>query len=118
MYRVCVYISLMTSGELMRFYSLFVVQGVVVVRPPPPKKKWWRGPTTVLPADGIRTSNPNPGPLVDWWPLHSTSRCPTSMEAVHKSLTFSCVFMLVQLNKCFAVCGSDLQRGHSGDGCF
>ena len=25
--------------------------------------------------------------------------------------------MLVQLNKC-AVCGSDLQRGHSGDGCL
>ena len=25
--------------------------------------------------------------------------------------------MLVQLNKCF-VCGSDLQRGHSGDGCL
>ena len=26
--------------------------------------------------------------------------------------------MLVQLNKCVVVCGSDLQRGHSGDGCF
>ena len=25
--------------------------------------------------------------------------------------------MLVQLNKCF-VCGSDLQIGHSGDGCL
>ena len=25
--------------------------------------------------------------------------------------------MLVQLNKC-DVCGSDLQRGHSGDGCL
>ena len=25
--------------------------------------------------------------------------------------------MLVQLNKC-VVCGSDLQRGHSGDGCL
>ena len=24
--------------------------------------------------------------------------------------------MLVQLNKCVVVCGSDLQRGHSGDG--
>ena len=23
--------------------------------------------------------------------------------------------MLVQLNKCVVVCGSDLQRGHSGD---
>ena len=32
-------------------------------------------------------------------------------------MTFSCVFMLVQLNKC-VVCGSDLQRGHSGDGCL
>ena len=29
-----------------------------------------------------------------------------------------CVFMLVQLNKCVIVCGSDLQRGHSGDGCL
>ena len=26
--------------------------------------------------------------------------------------------MLVQLNKCVLVCGSDLQRGHSGDGCL
>ena len=26
--------------------------------------------------------------------------------------------MLVQLNKCVVVCGSGLQRGHSGDGCF
>ena len=26
--------------------------------------------------------------------------------------------MLVQLNKCVVLCGSDLQRGHSGDGCF
>ena len=26
--------------------------------------------------------------------------------------------MLVQLNKCVAVCGSDLQRGHSGNGCL
>ena len=26
--------------------------------------------------------------------------------------------MLVQLNKCIVVCGSDLQRGHSGDGCL
>ena len=26
--------------------------------------------------------------------------------------------MLVQLNKCVIVCGSDLQRGHSGDGCL
>ena len=41
---------------------------------------------------------------------------PTSTVAVHKSVTFSCVFMLVQLNKCVVVYGSDLQRGHSGDG--
>ena len=47
-------------------------------------------------------------------PLHSTSRCPTSTGAVHKSVTFRCVFMLVQWNKC-VVCGSELQRGHSGD---
>ena len=26
--------------------------------------------------------------------------------------------MLVQLNTCVVVCGSDLQRGHSGDGCL
>ena len=26
--------------------------------------------------------------------------------------------MLVQLNKCVVVCGSDLQRWHSGDGCL
>ena len=33
-------------------------------------------------------------------PLHSTTRRPTTTGAVHKSLTFRCVFMLVQLNKC------------------
>ena len=37
---------------------------------------------------------------------------------VHKSVTFRCVFMLVQLNKCVVVCGSDFQRGHSGDMCL
>ena len=26
--------------------------------------------------------------------------------------------MLVQLNQCVVVCGSDWQRGHSGDGCL
>ena len=26
--------------------------------------------------------------------------------------------MLVQLNTCVVVCGSDLQRGHSGHGCL
>ena len=26
--------------------------------------------------------------------------------------------MLVQLNNCVVVCGSDLQMGHSGDGCL
>ena len=26
--------------------------------------------------------------------------------------------MLVQLNKCIVVCGSDLQRGHIGDRCL
>ena len=51
-------------------------------------------------------------------PLQSTSRCPASTGAVHKSATCSCVFMLVQLNKCVVVCGSDLQTGHSGDGCL
>ena len=42
----------------------------------------------------------------------------TSTGAVHKSVTFSYVFMLVQLNKCVVVSGSDLQRGHSGAGCL
>ena len=40
------------------------------------------------------------------------------MGAVHKSVTCMCVFMLVQLNKCVVACGSDLQKGHSGDGCL
>ena len=61
------------------------------------------------PADGITPCKRNPGPLVDWWP--------TSTGAVHKSGTCSCVFMLLQLNKC-VVCGSDLQTRHSGDGCL
>ena len=32
-------------------------------------------------------------------------------------MAFSCVFILVQLNKC-VVCGSDFQMGHSGDRCL
>ena len=51
-------------------------------------------------------------------PLHSTSRFPTSTGTVHKSVTFSCGFMLVQLNKCVVICTSDLQMGHNGDGYF
>ena len=39
------------------------------------------------------------------------------MGAVHKSVTFRCMFMLVQLNNC-VVCGSNLKRGHSGDRCL
>ena len=33
-------------------------------------------------------------------------------------MTFGCMVMLVQLNKCVVMCGSDLHRGHSGDGCL
>ena len=33
-------------------------------------------------------------------------------------MTFSCVFKLVQLNRCVVVCGSDGQMGHNGDGCL
>ena len=40
----------------------------------------------------------------------------SSTGAVHKSVTLRCVFILVQLNKRVAVCGSVLQRGHNGDG--
>ena len=36
--------------------------------------------------------------------LHSNSRCPTSTGAVHKSVTFRSVFMLVQLNKYVVLC--------------
>ena len=48
----------------------------------------------------------------------SVSRLRTSTEAVHKSTTLKCVFILVQLNRCVVVCGSVLQRGYSGDGCL
>ena len=47
------------------------------------------------------------------WSTGAPSIQPT--EAVHKSVTFRCVFMLVQLNKCVVVCGTDMQRGDSGD---
>ena len=71
------------------------------------------------PADGIPPpSNRNAGPLVDWFPPPFNQQVPTSTGAVHKSVTFSCVCMLVQLNQCVVVCGSDLKRGHSGDGCL
>ena len=91
---------------------------VVVVGPTPPPKKGGGVQQLFLrtPADGISPSNRRPGPLVDWWPLYSTSRYPTSTGAVHKSVTCSCVFMFVQLNMCVVVCGPVLQRGHSGDG--
>ena len=59
-----------------------------------------------------RPSSRHTGMLVD----HSTSKCPTSMGAIHKSMTFSCVSLLTQLNKCVVVCGSDLQRGGIGSG--
>ena len=42
----------------------------------------------------------------------------TNTGAVHKSVTFRSVFMLVQLNKCIVVCCSDFKRRHSGDGCL
>ena len=57
------------------------------------------------------SSNRNPGPLVDWWPPPFNQQVPPSTRAVHKAVTCSCVFMLVQLTKC-VVCGSDFQRGH------
>ena len=95
---------------------------VVVVGPTPPPKNGGgvQQPYLRISADGIPPSSRHPGPLVDCVvPLHSTSRCPTSTGAVHKSVTFRCVFMLVQLNKkCVVVCGYDLQRGHSSDGCL
>ena len=40
------------------------------------------------------------------------------MGTAHKSVTFSYVFMLLQLNKCIVLCGSDLQRWNIGDGCL
>ena len=36
--------------------------------------------------------------------LYSSSTLPTSTGAVNKSVTLSCVFILVQLNKCVVVC--------------
>ena len=72
--------------------------------PHPSTEKWWRGPTTVSTHTGR------------WYPPASGSTGgPTSTGAIHKSVTFRCVFMLVQLNKCVVVSGTDLQRGHSGD---
>ena len=62
-------------------------------------------------------SNRNPDPLVDWWPPPFNQQVPTSTGAVHQSVSCS-VIMFVQLNKCVVVCGSVLQRGHSGDGVF
>ena len=50
--------------------------------------------------------------------VHSTGMFPTSTGAVHKTLTFSCAFMLVQVNNCVVVCSSDLQKWESGDGCW
>ena len=82
---------------------------VVVVRPtlPPKNGGGVQQPFLLTPESGTAGG-----------PLHSTSRFPTSAGAVQNSVTFSCVFVWVQLNKCVVVCGSDFQRGHSGDGCL
>ena len=89
---------------------------VVVCLTTPPKNVEWSNnrfythrPMVSPHLTRIRTAGLTGGPI------HSTSKCPTSTGAVHKSLPFSYVFMLVQLNKCVVVCGSDLQRGHIGD---
>ena len=63
-------------------------------------------------------SSRHPGQLVDWWTPPFNQQVPSSTGAVHKSVTFRCVFMLVKFNKCVVACGSDLQRGHSSDGCL
>ena len=111
-------VSFFISNKLIYSYRNDVV--VVVAHPPhPPKNCGW----VQQPFYAHRSMlSPHLTRLQDrqltGGPLHSTSRCPTSTGAVHKSVTCSCVFMLVQLNKCFAVCGSDLERGHSGDGCL
>ena len=83
---------------------------------PPLHRKWWRGQTTVSTHTGrwYPPSRRHPGPLVAWCPPPSIRPA----GAVHKSMTFRCVFMLVQLNKCVVVDGSDLQREHSDDGCL
>ena len=85
--------------------------------PPPKIGGGVQQPCLRTPADGI----PHLAGIRARWstggPLYSTNRCPTSMGAVHKYVTFRCVFMLVQ-NKCVVACGFDLQRGHSGDGCL
>ena len=96
-----------------------VIEVAVVVGPTPPPKNGGRVQQTFLrtPADGIPHLTGIRARQLTGGPLHLTSSCPTSMGAVHKSVTYSCVLMLVQLNRC-VVCGSDLQRGHSGDGCF
>ena len=65
----------------------------------------------------VSSSSRHPGPLVDWSPLPFNQQVPTSTGAVYKPVIFSCVFMLVTLNKC-VVCCSDLQREHSGDECL
>ena len=43
--------------------------------------------------------------------MTSASRLPTFTEAVHKSVTLGCVFMLMKLNNCVVVCGSVLKMG-------
>ena len=75
--------------------------------PPPKNGVGVQQPFLRTLADGIPHLA---GSRARWCPLlHSTSRWPTSTSAVNKSVTFMCVFMLVQLNKCVVVCGSDLQ---------
>ena len=81
--------------------------------PYPSREKWGKSPTTVSTHTGrwYPPSNRNVGPLVDW--------CPTSTGAVHKSVTCSCVSMLVQLNKCVLLCVVLIcKEGISGDGCL
>ena len=78
---------------------------MLLLSTPPLHRKWWGGSNNRLYARRPMISPHLAGIRVCW----------LTGGPLHKSVTFSCVFMLVQLNKCL-VCGSDLQRRHSGDG--
>ena len=91
---------------------------VVIVGPTPPPKNGGgvQQPFLRTPADGIPYLTGIRGRWLYGDPPPFNQQVP-HLHGSNKSVTFSCVFRLVQLHKC-VVCGSDLQRGHSDDGCL
>ena len=94
-------LSTMTSSHLLPFSCCCCCR-------PHPSTDNGRGvqhPSQRTQADGIPHLPGIRARLLTGAPFHSTSRFPTSTGAVHKSVTFSCVFILMRAWRyCYELC--------------